>query len=402
MDKKKYLGTKMGVLLLFLLLNLFVFCTTSFANDTEEMTFEDADYLFNYAMTTTITTSENLATCYNFSPKCVETTYTESGTQTTSKSQVNSVFNNDTAKNNFVTAFNQANAGFNLKLSIKNYMFIFYTNNSYTASWNTSSYLYVLCIPVNNTSSDTLPYPVIYYNRYPESSYGIGQMTLDFVTQNSDEDLTMRVLTSDERNNLSQKPFIITIKRDLTCTYALNNWNARKMRVITNKSYRAILYNYGSSGTLKYSPLNIIFPINQASNVLYTTTNTDILSNTTSFNSSTFSPFLIKSWGRTIQTQEVPDDEDNTGDTGESGTTGGSGNTGNITNPSGESTGKVDLSGIENGIGNINQNLDKTNEKLDGISGEIGNLNNSVNDLNNFLSGEIKTETGEIERSINN
>lgn len=75
------------------------------------------------------------------------------------------------------------------------------------------------------------------------------------------------------------------------------------------------------------------------------------------------------------------------------------GSTGNITNPSGETTGKVDLSGIEQGIGDINQNIDKTNEKLDGISGEVGKLNENLTSVPS-LSGEI-ISSGEITNALN-
>ena len=91
---------------------------------------------------------------------------------------------------------------------------------------------------------------------------------------------------------------------------------------------------------------------------------------------------------------ETPQPPQPSGDIGTGGTTG------TITNPSGDTTGKVDLSGIEQGIGNINQNIDKTNEKLDGISGEINELNNSVNNINNFLSGDITKNSDDIKGSL--
>lgn len=93
---------------------------------------------------------------------------------------------------------------------------------------------------------------------------------------------------------------------------------------------------------------------------------------------------------------EIPDEP--SGDIG--------GTTGTITNPSGDTTGKVDLSGIESGIGNINQNIDKTNEKLDGISGELNAISGELGNINENLttvpdiSNQIIT-SGEITSALN-
>lgn len=73
---------------------------------------------------------------------------------------------------------------------------------------------------------------------------------------------------------------------------------------------------------------------------------------------------------------DTSDSETSGGDNGDSDTTG---NTGDSGNTSGTTT--TDLSKVETGITNINQNIDKTNEKLDEISGKIP------------TSGEIKDAT---------
>lgn len=106
-----------------------------------------------------------------------------------------------------------------------------------------------------------------------------------------------------------------------------------------------------------------------------------------------YSAYLNKDEGAYIPQEPVIPDKPS-GDSGTGGTTG------TITNPSGDTTGKVDLSGIEQGIGNINQNIDKTNEKLDGISGEINEVNNSINNINNFLSGDITKDSDDIKGSL--
>ena len=317
----------------------------TFATFNSNMTYEDADYMFNYAMTNNISTTYNLPNMTKFTPKCIETTYYESATKTIYKTSVAKTYNNDTVKNNFVDAFNSANAEYNLKLDIRKYMFVFYTNTNYSTNWQSTDSIVILCIPVNNGMSNELPYPVIYYNQYPESSWGIGQLTLDYLaTDNNDtEGVYSRLLTSTERENISQKPFTITIDNTNKCTYAINDWKQKKFRIITNENYRQLLYNAeNASSTVTiddraFMTLNIVYPINQIVN--YIVAPKDLTISKSSYDKDTFNFYSIKSWGRTATTTTDPTDPDTPSkDT----------NTGTITNSSGESTGKIDLSEIEN------------------------------------------------------
>lgn len=80
--------------------------------------------------------------------------------------------------------------------------------------------------------------------------------------------------------------------------------------------------------------------------------------------SGTIYPMIITSTSGNYKKQEQPElPPEESGDTG-------GGNTGNITNPSGDITGNIDLSGIEQGIGNINQNLENIEDKIP-TSGDI-------------------------------
>ena len=95
-----------------------------------------------------------------------------------------------------------------------------------------------------------------------------------------------------------------------------------------------------------------------------------------------------------------PEPEEPSGDVGAG--------TGTITNPSGEITGQIDLSGIENGIKNIKDTISGEGEVIrDTISGESEKIVNAINGANESYWGSGEDLTGEqqeeeIEQNINN
>lgn len=177
----------------------------------------------------------------------------------------------------------------------------------------------------------------------------------------------------------------------------LTNLGTMPMYIIPNgKSSVSKVTKYNSAGTSGMT--NIIFNFDKnnltlTNNMIFTTQKTasiywysggEYFGALNNYNGQTYYDFYPK-----------PEPEEPSGDSPGIGT----GTTGTITNSSGDTTGKVDLSGIESGIGNINQNIDKTNQKLDGISGEIGKLNENLTTVPS-LSGENIT-SGEITGALN-
>lgn len=92
------------------------------------------------------------------------------------------------------------------------------------------------------------------------------------------------------------------------------------------------------------------------------------------------------------------DDNNNSGD---------SSSTGTITNPSGDITGQIDLSGIEQGIGDINNNLNNIENKIPSsgdmqniISGEVSKITNTLTDSADNTIDNTNITSGDIVNSL--
>lgn len=71
------------------------------------------------------------------------------------------------------------------------------------------------------------------------------------------------------------------------------------------------------------------------------------------------------------------------------------GNTGQITNNSGETTGSIDLSGIQNGIGTVNQSINNQGQSI------IKNQNQNTEQIVNTISGEVSKITNTLTEQPN-
>lgn len=323
---------KKAYLILFTSLILIFSCESCMA---KSLTIEDVKYIFKYALTTEPLSGENLNYTTKYSITSLENSYEESGTKTLHKANMYELFHNEDVMNNFLYQFNKANNALNNNLESSHYVFLFYSSNYFNREFSSNDKMNVLCMPINNTLGDELPHLCIYYNQYPESSYGIGQITVTFLS--NDENNNTYEMTTEEKNKISYKPFILSINQTTKdVIYTASDYNSKKFHIVVETSKRQLICTYKSGTSVVYTPYNIVYPYNLAINTLYAPTDKTKAYN--SYNSSTFEPYIVKSFGA----GNAGDSGTTGGDTGDSGTTGG--------------TTTTDLSKVETGIDNINQN----------------------------------------------
>lgn len=155
--------------------------------------------------------------------------------------------------------------------------------------------------------------------------------------------------------------------------YYNNNYtfNSKKITTITSET---VISNFNSRKVYTIENLQDLSIFNQ--NIFTTTNLSEYFINYPKDSTNIYSSYLKmnNSWFEMVNDNPT-----------ESGEGGGSGTTGTITNPSGDITGKVDLSGIEQGIVDINANLN-------GISGEIGKINENLTTVPNISDKTITSE----------
>lgn len=183
-------------------------------------------------------------------------------------------------------------------------------------------------------------------------------------------------------------------------------YNAFGFRIITNGIYSASTLTTGMSQNLRYkinfSNLNTsediatnvsLFGFNSINNIFYFKS---------SYNGSYTGYYRLNDYYDIQPEPEIPDNPENPDNPD---IPGGSGNTGNITNPSGESTGKVDLSGIENSLNNIENKIptsgDIKDSQVQGNKEFWGNTDDIdpedfENELENNFNGIMENLSGEL------
>lgn len=304
--KKNILGIKMGVLLLLLLLNLFVFCTSSYASITEEYilySLQNGNFSRVY---TGFTSVENYKQLYN----------------RIDINELTLLINNDIE-----------NLGFSNPHDYNISCFFVYTN---------SPVYYNIYFAFHNNSRNT-------YNNlgYLEINQSSGLANLK-----SHNDEPIYILNYYYDNN-----YIFSSKQVIT---------------VENTIYTA--------GNITISNIENLSIFNQN---LFTTTNlSEYFITYPSGSIDVYSCYLKmdNNWFETVNDNPIIPDEPS-----ESGDSGGSGTTGTITNPSGDTTGKVDLSGIEQGIG--------------AVKDAVNNVTNTIKDAFTFDSGDAQEVMQEFENT---
>lgn len=350
---KKYLK----VLLSLLFITLLGMYSTCYAIVTGEMTTNQAKYIFDFILSNTIQTENNLT---------IPSYYTANSTASTNpapssswsaytKTSMYNRFYSESYYENFKIKFNEVDLSVNNKLGVEHYMFIPYTGSNGTI-------LNIVCIPVNNTIGNDLPFPCFQ------------------VTWRGSGNWKSILVTTYNENYENYSPFVIKIDNVGTATY----WTVNSPIYFTFKTNDNTVF-YSVNDTLKQTPYNIL-----SLNNLYFYGASDLNSNNVSTSDLTV-PYILKTFYNPPE-EELPNPEIPSGDT----------NSGTIINPSGEVTGYIDLSGIENGISNINNSINQQGQNIvNAISGETQAINNLTENISQEYSGELGLSYSDIENSLN-
>lgn len=349
--RKKYLGIKMVVLLLFLLLNLFEFSTTCYART--QITQEEAEYICNSFW------------YYKESPRIYNNLI--------SVNQIIVPSQNFYSQNNAIAFMNYFNQNNTLDFNSNNILFFnkMERGTSYPYAYSGTIYYAIM----NFGKYDNLPHLLIQfgspnnYRNYPLELYSVDddkniiEYEIKAINYNFNNGLTFTGTTT---SNLNTPKGVKFMQEQLT--WNKSNTNSSTISeikgIVTFSSTNAVFTNY--DGTTFYSPA--------ITKLLETSYSGDVDLN-----------------------PEVP--ENPSGDIG--------GTTGTITNPSGEVTGQIDLTGIENGIKDVKDTIsgegqairENDNKNTEQIVNAINNSNENYWGSGESLTGEEQEQ--QIETNIN-
>lgn len=325
---------------------LFVFSSsTCLGLETGRMTYDQAKYLFDYFLTNKYFTHDVFS--FSWDSDSTPEIY---GRNTIYRNQMYDLYYNTANIENFVTAFNDIDSQYN-NLGVEHYLFYCFGN---------TEYFWIRFLPINNTIGNDVPHLRIgIYNNYSATGYGVATNVLIRTTETSNyEQLNVRFDTSGnfypyargsyDVKYLSYKGADNLFARvpgysDTVC-YAIQN-----MTSINNS------YFYSTSA------LNVVQPDYNTYNTVY----------------------ILKSFYEPPTPTPTPTPIPTPGD----------GSSGTITDNNGQVTGSIDLSGIENGIKDVQNQISGDTQKIvNSISGESQKLINTITDQPDLSQTEITEE----------
>lgn len=350
-NKKKYLG-KLSLFYGLLFCLLLGFSFTSCYASTTMLTRNQAEYIYDYIFKTTYDSNSyvNLNHYPEYYVKSKSSLYQDG---------VNSLLNN----------FNNYN---DLPISENNTIFWvrFYNNNDFVLYWGNFN---------NSKGNDSLDYLYIKFN--PNDATKINLLAYNPYNQTINTNYSIRAMKFDVNSSrLSFSNFINTVKMPTN----ENNFNLYWYNKPYNWNYdnvnngRSVIDNI--SGIISFQNTNAIYT-NYNGAIFFDSPTTQLLK-------------TLYSGGGSL-----PDDPTPPPDTG---------NTGDITDDEGNITGSIDLSGIQNQLGTINNNIndgvdniiDNQNQNTQAIVGSIDNLNETLIDDADELIEDTKITSGDIESAL--
>lgn len=352
MFKKKFHGG-LKVLLLLLFIMLLGFCSTSYA--TTNMSDDAIEYLFDCIFSKEMDIYNSnlrmLSIGNSYSTKIALTNY-------------------DSQKSTFVNYVkNNVNFEFNKLNSV---VFVFYS----------SSDIYLNFVNINNSHSNTLPFLYLQFQNTSNNK----QLTLKFIESQSN---TNSITINRQILVLTNSSGIITYGSSYGSSWGSSGGTGFYFYTQTNNPYNIDNYSQGLSNLEQFQGLVSFMP------------RISIYSN---YNGQNFfttpQPYnYLSSYSEETEEPDNPDNPDNPG---------GTGNTGTITNPSGDITGQIDLSGIENGIngvrnqisGDTTRIIENQNQNTTQIVNAINNSNDNYWGSSGDLDGEQQED--EITENLNN
>lgn len=339
--KKKYLGRSSLLfgLLLFLLLGFS--STTCYART--ELTDDEATYIWNYLVSNQYSENIDNGTIYN-------------GYFTSSNTSIN---RKDVSSNiqNFKSYFNNNNT---LDFNINNLIVISRWYN-YSTSYEVDLYFY----NCNNTFSDSLDYLYIEKNQNTDN-FSIKAYNPDNNTTGTINGVRLNIYINPSMSTFTFRGFNNTSAGTLPFIFKLtNNYNSQY------STQNVILENY--PGIVSFKNTGVIYSNWNGLNYF-------------SEPQSYFLKTLYSGGGDSpvIPDEPIPD----------------TGNTGEITDNNGDVTGQIDLSGIQNGIGQINNSINNQGQAI--IDNQNQNTQSIIDNQNNNTEQITDTLTESADDTINN
>lgn len=358
MYKRKKFHGGLKVLLSLLFIMLLGTCSTCYAIETGEMNTTQGEYIFDYFF------NRDMGTYTNFSFQARGTPTNRYWYTTQTRSAMKNAFFKQENIDYFVEQFNIMDKQTN-DIGVEHYVFVPISQSLTTCS--------IVCIPINNSIGNSVPHLKIGpYSRYYDSYKG-GAYFTEVVFQTTE--------------NTNFDTFYITVSA--TDNSTVSNANLGKQNTlyfIFNSSSGTEIFKSWNQSTTTYEAIRNICSINNA----YFFGNSNINTESTNLNNYT-QAYILKSFYEPPQPTPTPTLPPS----------------GTITNPSGEVTGNIDLSGIENGIKDIKDTISGEGQAIrDTISGESEKIINSIENANQNYWGSGESLTGEeqeqqIEENIN-
>lgn len=310
---------------------------------TKKLNYEQAEYIFNFfgnkiEKYPEMTSTFSIIYQGNYYDDIQSTTYANYNT-----------LNKKEKIQAFISAFNNFNTNYN-NLSIYNYLFMIENRGA-------QNQFYIYAFPIGQTWGNSNIGYLQFYNSTTKNgviksiiSYRDGNIT------NNDNYKYFRFTLSSTSTGGSYTQINFNSSMQIPIWYKITDTDNNNTTFNTYKNDTNYVSKIGMC-TLRHSSL-------YATDIYY-------IGNTPTYESK-----ILYSWYQKIQ-------DDNNTSSGDTGGTTGSGDGGNT----GES--KVDLTKIENGIGQINQNIGKTNEKLDEIKESIPTSGDISGVIENTFSGDV-------------
>lgn len=327
---------------------------------TTQINYEQAEYIFNLFGNKVKNYPEMTST---FSIIYQGSYYDD--TKSTTYTNFNALNNKENIQA-FISAFNTFNQDYN-NLSIYNYLFLV-ENRGAQKQFN------IYALPIGQTWGNSNIGFLQFYNSTNKNGVIKSVISYKDGTINDNDNYKYFRFTLGTTTNYTQFNF----KSSMTFPiwYKVTDTTNNKRTFTTYKNDTNYISKIGMC-TLRHSTLYA--------------TSLDYMGSTPQYESK-----ILYSWYQKIQ----DDNNTSSGDTGGTGS-GDGGNTGES---------KVDLTKIENGIGQINQNIGKTNEKLDEIKEKVPTSGDITGAIDNAFSGDVppidedkvKDKFSEIQEEITN